>query len=133
MAKSRKIAVVQGAASFVSANHVEVKNGKDAQVIAFRLCIVAAGSEPFMLPDLPDDPRIMDSTGALQLEELPERMLVIGGGIIGLEIACVYDALGVKVTVVELLDVLMMGTDRDMVRPLEKRNGSLKLAVSGRC
>ena len=86
----------------------------------FAHCIIAAGSESIRLPDLPDDPRIIDSTGALELD-LPQRMLVVGGGIIGLEMATVYDALGVKVSVVELTDGLMPGCDRDLVRPLEKR------------
>jgi dihydrolipoamide dehydrogenase len=88
--------------------------------VSFAQCIVAAGSESVRLPGLPDDPRIIDSTGALELD-LPERLLVVGGGIIGLEMACVFDALGVEVTVVELLDTLMTGADRDLVAPLEKR------------
>src|SRR6185436_7523377 len=83
--------------------------------------IIAAGSEPVKLPGLPDDPRIMDSTGALELPPDVKRMLVIGGGIIGLEMACVYDALGAKVSVVELTPGLMPGCDSDLVKPLEKR------------
>ena len=90
-------------------------------IIKFEQCIIATGSSVTRIPGLPDDPRIMDSTGALELGELPERMLVIGGGIIGLEMACVYDALGVKVTVVELTETLIPGADRDVVRPLEQR------------
>ena len=91
-----------------------------ARKVSFAHCIIAAGSESVRLPGLPDDPRIIDSTGALELD-LPKRLLVVGGGIIGLEMATVYDALGVKVTVVELTDGLMPGCDRDLVRPLEKR------------
>jgi len=87
----------------------------------FKQCIIAAGSESVRLPGLPDDPRVIDSGGALELPLDCKRLLVIGGGIIGLELACVYDALGVKVTVVELTDGLMPGTDRDLVRPLQKR------------
>jgi dihydrolipoamide dehydrogenase len=121
LAKSRKVRVVHGRASFVSDRHLQVEGEQGKQVIAFEQCILAAGSQPFMLPDLPDDPRIVDSTGALELGELPKRMLVVGGGIIGLEMACVYDALGVKVSVVELTKALMPGCDKDLVRPLQKR------------
>jgi dihydrolipoamide dehydrogenase len=88
--------------------------------VSFKNCIIAAGSEPVKLPGYPDDPRIIDSTGALELN-LPKRLLVVGGGIIGLEMATVYDALGVKVSVVELMDGLVQGCDRDLVKPLEKR------------
>lgn len=121
LAKQRKVTVVQGEGRFVSPHHVAVTHDGKEQVISFRQCIVAAGSEPARLPDLPDDPRIIDSTGALELEDLPQRLLVIGGGIIGLEMATVYDAIGVKVTVVELTDSLIPGCDPDLVRPLEKR------------
>jgi len=121
LAKSRKVRVVHGKAGFVSDHHLQVEGEQGKQVIAFEQCIIAAGSQPFMLPDLPDDPRIVDSTGALELGELPKRMLVVGGGIIGLEMACVYDALGVKVSVVELTRTLMPGCDKDLVRPLQKR------------
>lgn len=121
LARSRSVRVVRGEAQFISANTLEVRSGDASQQINFRQCIIAAGSEPVMLPNLPKDPRIMDSTGALQLDELPESMLVVGGGIIGLEMACVYDALGVKVSVVELLPALMTGCDKDLVRPLQKR------------
>jgi len=121
MAKQRKVRVVQGEARFVGPNHLQVDGPDGRRVIRFGQCIIAAGSESMALPGLPDDPRIIDSTGALALEELPERMLVVGGGIIGLEMACVYDALGVKVSVVELTEGLMPGCDRDLVRPLEKR------------
>jgi dihydrolipoamide dehydrogenase len=101
---------------------VEVTDEKGAKkVLGFEQCIVAAGSEPAKLPGLPQDPRVVDSTGALDLADVPKRFLVIGGGIIGLEMACVYDALGSEVSVVELTDGLMPGCDRDLVRPLEKR------------
>ena len=121
LARSRKVRVIHGRAGFVSDHHLQVEGEQGRQVIAFEQCIIAAGSQPFMLPDLPDDPRIVDSTGALELGKLPKRMLVVGGGIIGLEMACVYDALGVQVSVVELTKTLMPGCDKDLVRPLQKR------------
>ncbi len=121
LASSRKVRVVHGKARFASANNLEVEGDDGTTVVGFEQCIVAAGSRSFMLPDMPDDPRIVDSTGALELESLPERLLVVGGGIIGLEMACVYDALGVKVSVVELTPTLMPGCDPDLVRPLQKR------------
>ncbi|MGB5510617.1 MAG: dihydrolipoyl dehydrogenase [Woeseiaceae bacterium] len=117
MAKQRKVRVVQASAKFVSANRLQLDNG---ETVEFRNCIIAAGSEPVMLPGLPDDPRIVDSTGALELAPLPQRMLVVGGGIIGLEMACVYSALGTEVSVVELMDTLMPGTDPDLLRPFLK-------------
>ncbi|HEX7048341.1 MAG TPA: dihydrolipoyl dehydrogenase [Gammaproteobacteria bacterium] len=120
MAKQRKVNVVSGAGRFVGAHHLEV-DGEKKRVIRFDKCIIAAGSEPVKLPFAPDDDRIMDSTGALELNDIPKKLLVIGGGIIGLEMACVYDALGSEVTVVELADQLMPGADKDLVRPLEKR------------
>ncbi len=122
LAKQRKVRVVHGTGRFLSPHHVVVEGDGGRQVIAFRQCIIAAGSEPVRIPGFPDDPRIIDSTGALELD-LPHSLLVIGGGIIGLEMACVYDALGVEVTVVELMDQLMPGCDRDLLRPLEKRIG----------
>jgi len=121
LAKQRKVNVVQGTGSFLSPHHVRIEGEGGSQVIAFQQCIIAAGSEPAMIPGLPDDPRIIDSSGALELADMPERMLVIGGGIIGLEMATVYDALGVKVSVVELTKALVPGCDPDLVRPLEKR------------
>jgi dihydrolipoamide dehydrogenase len=121
IAKQRKVKVLRGAARFTGPHRLELDGPDGKQVVGFRQCIIAAGSESMNLPGTPDDPRIMDSTGALALEELPKTLLVIGGGIIGLEMACVYDALGVKVSVVELTDTLMPGCDRDLVRPLEKR------------
>jgi dihydrolipoamide dehydrogenase len=116
LAKVRKVQIVHGTAKFESATSVRV----DDEVIEFEKCIIAAGSQPVMLPGLPDDPRIIDSTGALELDPLPKRMLVVGGGIIGLEMACVYSALGVDVSVVELTDSLMPGTDKDLLRPFLK-------------
>ena len=122
LAKQRKVEVVRGVGKFVSPRVVEVTDadGK-TQTIGFEQCIIAAGSEPVKLPFIPVDPRIMDSTGALELPDVPKKLLVIGGGIIGLEMATVYDALGAKVSVVELTDQLMPGADIDLVRPLEKR------------
>jgi dihydrolipoamide dehydrogenase len=122
LTKQRKVQVVQGAAKFTSPNHlvVETKDGK--KTISFDTAIIAAGSSVTHIPGFPyDDPRIIDSTGALQLQDIPKRMLIIGGGIIGLEMATVYDALGSKISVVELADGLMPGADRDLVRPLHKR------------
>ncbi len=121
LAKQRKVEVIHGLGQFVDASHIEIAQGAKRRVVDFRHCIIASGSESARLPGLPDDPRIMDSTAALELPEKVKRLLVVGGGIIGLELACVYDALGAKVTVVELTDGLMPGCDRDLVRPLEKR------------
>ncbi len=117
LARQRNVTVVQGSARFESANRLVIDNG---ETVEFRHCIMAAGSESARLPDTPDDPRIVDSTGALELEPIPKRLLVVGGGIIGLEMACVYSALGTKVSVVELTGGLMPGTDRDLVRPFQK-------------
>ena len=139
LAKQRKVEVIRGIGTFVSPHEMQIANtditpqttvlpkgenapGEGARKISFKNCIIAAGSEVIRLPGMPDDPRIIDSTGALELD-LPKRMLVIGGGIIGLEMACVYDALGTKVSVVELTEGLIPGCDRDLVRPLEKRIG----------
>ena len=120
LAKQRKITVIRGTASFASAHSLTVAGGDGPRSVSFAQCIIAAGSESLQLPGLPDDPRIINSTGALELN-LPPRMLVVGGGIIGLEMATVFDALGTKVSVVELTDGLLPGCDRDLVRPLEKR------------
>jgi dihydrolipoamide dehydrogenase len=117
LAKQRKVRVINAVAKFESENLLQLDNG---ETIAFEKCIIAAGSQPVMLPGLPDDPRIVDSTGALEIDPLPKRLLVVGGGIIGLEVACVYAALGVEVSVVELLDSLMPGTDSDLLRPFQK-------------
>lgn len=123
MAKGRKVKTVQGVGSFLSANHLEVTAADGSkQVIQFNKAIIAAGSQPVHLPFIPDDPRIVDSTGALELPFIPKRMLIIGGGIIGLEMATVYSALGARLDVVEMLDGLMQGADRDLVKVWQKRN-----------
>jgi dihydrolipoamide dehydrogenase len=122
LAKSRKVQVVQGVGKFTSAHMIEVKTAGGVKKVSFDHAIIAAGSSVARIPGFPyDDPRLMDSTGALKLEDVPKRLLVIGGGIIGLEIATVYDAIGSKVSVVELLDGLIPGADRDLIRPLHKR------------
>jgi dihydrolipoamide dehydrogenase len=115
------VTLVQGEAKFIGPYSFDVKGADGSRRVDFKQCVIAAGSESARLPGLPDDPRVIDSSGALQLPLDCKRLLVIGGGIIGLELACVYDALGVKVSVVELSDGLMPGTDRDLVRPLQKR------------
>jgi dihydrolipoamide dehydrogenase len=121
MAKMRKVKVVQGTAKFASANSFEV-TGEDGktQTVTFDNCIIAAGSRVVQLPFLPDDPRIMDSTGALKLEEVPKKMLILGGGIIGLEMATVYRALGSSIDVVEMADQLVPAADKDVVKVLHK-------------
>jgi dihydrolipoamide dehydrogenase len=130
LAKQRKVEVLRGFARFESPNRAKVRMHEGAsRIIAFEQCVIAAGSEPARLPMLPDDPRVIDSTGALDLKDVPKRLLVVGGGIIGLEMACVYDALGSEVSVVELTDGLMPGCDRDLVRPLEKRLRSRYAAI----
>jgi dihydrolipoamide dehydrogenase len=122
LAKQRKVQVVQGKAKFTSPNHVAVETKDGKKTISFDTAIIAAGSSVARIPGFPyDDPRIIDSTGALQLQVVPKRMLIIGGGIIGLEMATVYDALGSKITVVELMDQLIPGADKDLVKPLHKR------------
>jgi dihydrolipoamide dehydrogenase len=122
MAKQRKVQVVTGRGEFASANTIRVETAEGVKTVAFENCIIAAGSSVARIPGFPyDDPRIIDSTGALKLAEVPKRLLVIGGGIIGLEMATVYDALGSKITVVELMDALIPGADKDIVRVLSKR------------
>ena len=121
MAKKRKIEIVEGLGTFSSPNSIEVNNNGETKTIRFDSAIIAAGSQASKLPFLPDDPRIMDSTDALLLENIPNRMLVIGGGIIGLEMATVYASMGCKITIVEMLDSLISECDKDIVRPLEKR------------
>ena len=131
MAKMRKVTTVRGVGSFVGANHLEVeettgatgqeKTGK-TQVIAFKKAIIAAGSQAVRLPFMPDDPRVVDSTGALALKEVPKRMLILGGGIIGLEMGTVYSTLGARLDVVEMMDGLMQGADRDLVKIWQKMN-----------
>ncbi len=120
MAKMRKVKVVQGTAVFTSSNSVEVKNSDSSQIINFENCIIAAGSRVVQLPFLPDDERIIDSTGALELKDIPEKMLVIGGGIIGLEMATVYRALGAGISIVEMFDQLIPAADKDMVKVLHR-------------
>ncbi|HEX7916083.1 dihydrolipoyl dehydrogenase [Rudaea sp.] len=122
MAKQRKVTVVQGTGKFVSPNEIEVDTADGKKLVHFEKAIIAAGSQAVKLPGFPwDDPRMMDSTDALLLQDVPKKLLVVGGGIIGLEMACVYDALGSQVTVVELLDQLMPGADPDLVKPLATR------------
>jgi dihydrolipoamide dehydrogenase len=122
LARQRKVTVVQGVGRFVSTNQVEVEGGGAKKLVSFDQAIIAAGSEPATLPFIPhDDKRVIDSTGALEMDGVPKRLLVIGGGIIGLEMATVYHSLGSKVTVVELLDQIIPGADKDIVTPLMKR------------
>ena len=130
MAKMRKVTVLRGYGVFVDANHVSVEetSGKaqdktgQTQVVSFKTCIIAAGSQAVHLPFMPDDPRVVDSTGALQLAKVPKRMLVLGGGIIGLEMGTVYSTLGARLDVVEMMDGLMQGADRDLVKVWQKMN-----------
>jgi dihydrolipoamide dehydrogenase len=122
MSKQRKVTVVTGTGMFVSPREIEVETKDGKKLVRFEKAIIAAGSQAVKLPGFPwDDPRMMDSTAALDLADIPKKLLVVGGGIIGLEMACVYDALGSEVTVVELLDQLMPGADPDLVRPLQQR------------
>ena len=132
MAKARKLDVVRGIGRFLDPYHVEVeltsgtgqdKTG-DKKTIRFQKAIIAAGSQAMKLPFIPDDPRVVDSTGALELKSIPKRMLVIGGGIIGLEMATVYSTLGTRIDVVEMLDGMMAGADRDLVKVWEKKNAA---------
>ena len=121
MAKKRGVEVVTGTGAFRSPHEVSVERDGETRALTFSKCIVAAGSRVIRIPGVPwDDERVMDSTAALELAEIPDRLLVVGGGIIGLEMACVYRALGSKVTVVEMLDRLMAGADADLVKPLRK-------------
>jgi len=130
MAKGRQVTVVRGYGRFVDAHHLEVEvtsgDGQDksgvTKVVGFKQAIIATGSMPVRLPFAPEDPRIVDSTGALEMAGVPQRMLVIGGGIIGLEMATVYSALGSRIEVVEMLDGLMTGADRDLVNVWRKFN-----------
>ena len=124
MAKARKVEVARGVGAFLDPNHLEVTAGNQKKSIKFAKAIIAAGSQSAKLPFLPNDPRIVDSTGALELKSIPKRMLVIGGGIIGLEVATVYSTLGARIDVVEMLDGLMLGADRDLVKVWEKMNAS---------
>ena len=122
LAKQRKVTTLQGAGKFESPNRIAVETAAGVKRVSFDACIIAAGSRVTRIAGFPyEDARLMDSTGALELADIPRRLLVIGGGIIGLEMACVYDALGAKVTVVEMADGLIPGADRDLIRPLAKR------------
>ena len=122
LAKARKVQVITGKGAFASSNTLIVETSEGSKTVAFKNAIIAAGSSVVKIPGFPyDDPRLIDSTGALELRQIPKRMLVIGGGIIGLEMACVYDALGAKVSVVEFADGLIPAADRDIVKPLQKR------------
>lgn len=122
LAKQRKVQVATGRGEFSSPNTIKVETAEGVKTIAFENCIIAAGSSVVRIPGFPyDDKRIIDSTGALELAEIPKRLLVVGGGIIGLEMATVYDALGSKITVVELMDALIPGADQDIVKVLQKR------------
>ncbi|PKL94681.1 MAG: dihydrolipoyl dehydrogenase [Gammaproteobacteria bacterium HGW-Gammaproteobacteria-8] len=138
MANKRKVEVITGTAGFSGSHEITVERGGESRTVSFAQCIIAAGSRVVKIPGIPwDDPRVMDSTGALELKEVPQRLLIIGGGIIGLEMACVYHALGSSITVVEMMDQLMPGADPDLVKPLrqqlEKRGVTfhLKTKVDG--
>ena len=120
LAKQRKVECLTGKGTFLDSHHLQIESKSGTTTVRFENAIIAAGSEPVKLPFLPDDPRIMDSTGALNLQQIPETMLVIGGGIIGLEMATVYRSMGTKITVVEMLDGLMAGADRDLVKPFHR-------------
>ena len=122
MAKARKVQVVQGVGAFLDPHHLAVETAEGRKVVKFAQAVIAAGSSAVKLPFIPEDPRIVDSTGALELRFVPKQMLVIGGGIIGLEMATVYSALGARISVVEMLDGLMPGADRDLVKVWEKQN-----------
>lgn len=126
LARQRGVTVVSGTAQFTGAHEAVVAGTEGQNTITFDQAIIAAGSEPVVVPFIPTDPRIVDSTGALELSNIPERMLILGGGIIGLEMATVYQALGSRVTMVEAMDQLIPGADRDLVAPLHKR-------LRGRC
>ena len=130
MAKMRKVSVVRGYGSFIDSHHLQLEETTGSaqdktgvrQIIAFQRCIIAAGSQAVRLPFMPDDPRVVDSTGALVLKDVPKRMLILGGGIIGLEMGTVYSSLGARLDVVEMLDGLMQGADRDLVKVWQKMN-----------
>ena len=125
MAKQRKVRTVQGVGTFVSPNELEVEGKDGKKLIRFEKAVIAAGSQSVRLPAFPwDDERIMDSTGALELKDVPKKLLVVGGGIIGLEMATVYAALGSEVTVVEFMDQIIPGADADLIKPLAKRLAS---------
>src|SRR5699024_8794103 len=123
MAKMRKVEVVEGFATFKNDHHLAVQlTDGSMREISFNKAIIAAGSSVVKLPFMPEDPRIMDSTGALELQDVPKKLLVIGGGIIGLEMATVYSTLGSEITIAEFADGLVPGADRDLVKVFEKYN-----------
>jgi dihydrolipoamide dehydrogenase len=122
LAKQRKVTVVRGVGSFLDPYHLQLEGSEGRKVVRFEKAIIAAGSQPVKLPFVPEDERVVDSTGALELRQVPKHLLVIGGGIIGLEMATVYSTLGSKISVVEMLDGLMTGTDKDLVKVFEKHN-----------
>ena len=122
MAKARKVTVLQGVGRFLDAHKIAVQTGSGTQTVAFKHAIIAAGSQSAKLPFLPQDPRVVDSTGALQLRSVPKKMLLVGGGIIGLEMGTVYSTLGARLDVVEMMDGLMPGADRDLVKVWQKVN-----------
>ncbi len=134
MAKQRKVRTLAGTAEFASANRLSVRTAQGVETVDFAQCIIAAGSQPVKLSVFPwDDPRVMDSTGALMLKDVPKRLLVVGGGIIGLEMACLYSALGSAVTVVEFMDQLMPGADPDLVKPLQALLKKRGVAIHTSC
>src|SRR5216684_6616776 len=124
MAKMRKVTVLQGVGVFIDPHHLSVEGKDGKKTVRFASAIIAAGSQAAKLPFLPDDPRIVDSTAALELRGVPKKMLVIGGGIIGLEMGTVYSTLGARLDVVEMMDGLMLGADRDLVAVWQKFNAS---------
>jgi dihydrolipoamide dehydrogenase len=121
LAKQRKVQIVKGYGKFTSDKSIEVVDGNNKTIVNFENCVIAAGSRPVKLPFIPDDPRIIDSTGALKLEGIPKNMLVLGGGIIGCEMAQVYSQLGSKITIVEMFNQLVPGADKDIVKPFQNR------------
>ena len=130
LARQRKVEVVTGVGKFIDANNIAVEHNGETKNIKFENCIIAAGSQATEIPVFPnDDPRLMDSTDALDLTDVPKKLLIVGGGIIGLEMATVYDALGSEITVVEFMDSLIPGCDKDLVRPLSKRIGKQYKAI----
>lgn len=122
MAKGRKVQVVQGVGTFIDPYHIGVETAEGKKVVKFKNAIIAAGSQAVKLPFMPEDPRVVDSTGALELRFLPKKMLILGGGIIGLEMGTVYSSLGARLDVVEMMDGLMQGADRDLVKVWQKMN-----------
>jgi dihydrolipoamide dehydrogenase len=122
MAKGRKVQVVQGVGQFIDPYHIGVETSDGKKVVKFKHALIAAGSQAVKLPFMPEDPRVVDSTGALELRFLPKKMLILGGGIIGLEMGTVYSSLGARLDVVEMMDGLMQGADRDLVKVWQKTN-----------